>query len=297
MTWSPNAGTATGPGTIRVGISGWSYPSWRGDFYPRGLVHRSELAYAAERMGSVEVNGSFYSLQRPTSYRLWHDQTPDDFVIAVKGGRFITHLKRLRDVETPLANFFASGVLALGAKLGPVLWQLPERQVFDPVLVADFLTLLPRTLGEAAALARRHDAKLADDRALTRALRGTAGRRIRHALEFRHPSFCSEEAAALLRAHGVATVVADTAGRWPMAEAVTSDLVYVRLHGDTELYASGYGDAALDGWAERCRHWAASGHDVVAYFDNDARGHAPHDALRLIARLGADHVPVAVTVS
>lgn len=281
------------PGTIRVGISGWSYPSWRGDFYPRGLVQRAELSYAAARMGSVEVNGSFYSLQRPASYRLWRDQTPDGFVIAVKGGRFITHLKRLRDVEVPLANFFASGVLALGPKLGPVLWQLPERQQFDADLVGSFLALLPRTVGEAAALARRHDDKLADDRALTRAPRGLASRRLHHALEFRHDSFCSDEAVALLRAHDVATVVADTAGRWPMAEAVTSDLVYVRLHGDTELYASGYSDDALDDWADRCRRWARSA-DVVVYFDNDARGHAPHDAVRLIERLGDDHVPVAV---
>ena len=284
---------STARGTIRVGISGWSYPAWRGDFYPRGLVHRRELAYAAERMGSVEVNGSFYSLQRPSSYAQWRDQTPEGFVLAVKGGRFITHLKRLRDVETPLANFFASGVLALGPKLGPVLWQLPERVTFDPDLLAAFLDLLPRTVGEAAALARRHDAKVPDDRAVTRAPRGLAGRRIRHALEFRHPSFCTDEAVGVLRAHDVATVVADTAGRWPMAEAVTSDLVYVRLHGDTELYASGYDDAALDAWAARCRGWAEHA-DVVVYFDNDARGHAPHDAVRLIARLGDAHVPVTV---
>jgi uncharacterized protein YecE (DUF72 family) len=282
------------PGTIRVGISGWSYPSWRGDFYPRGLVHRDELRYAAERMGTVEVNGSFYSLQRPSSYRAWRDATPEGFLLAVKGGRFITHLKRLRGVETPLANFFASGVLALGPKLGPVLWQLPERQEFDADLVGSFLGLLPRTVGEAAALARRHDDKLAEDRALTRAPRGLADRRIRHALEFRHESFCTDEAADLLRAHAVATVVADTAGRWPMAETVTSDLVYVRLHGDTELYASGYGDAALDEWADRCRRWASVGADVVVYFDNDARGHAPHDAVRLVARLGSAHVPVTV---
>ncbi|NKR04636.1 DUF72 domain-containing protein, partial len=110
---------------IRVGISGWSYPGWRGDFYPPGLRQRDELAYAAERMSSIEVNGSFYSLQRPTSYAAWHDATPDDFVFAVKGGRFIPHMKRLRDVETPLANFLASGVRALRDKLGPVLWQLP----------------------------------------------------------------------------------------------------------------------------------------------------------------------------
>lgn len=274
-------------GAIRVGISGWTYPGWRGDFYPPGLPRRRELEYAAERLDTVEINGSFYSLQRPSSYAAWRDQTPDDFVFAVKGGRFITHLKRLRDVDVPLANFFASGVLALGPKLGPVLWQLPERLGFDAGLLGEFLGRLPRTVGEAAALARGHDAKVPDDRALTRAPRGQAGHRVRHALEFRSPTFCTDEAFALLREHDVAAVVADTAGRWPAVEEVTSDFAYVRLHGAEELYASGYDDAALDRWAERCRGWAEHG-DVFVYLDNDAKGHAPHDALRLAGRIGAD---------
>ncbi|WP_028637705.1 DUF72 domain-containing protein [Nocardioides sp. URHA0032] len=271
-------------GEVRVGISGWTYDGWRGDFYPRGLPRKRELAYAAERLDSVEINGSFYSLQRPTSYQTWREQTPDDFVFAVKGGRFITHMKRLRDVETPLANFFGSGVLALGAKLGPVLWQLPERLEYDAELLGAFFDLLPRTVGAAAALGREHDAKLKPDRALTTAPRGLAGHRIRHALEFRSASFCTEEAFALLREHDIGCVVADTAGRWPLAEAVTSDLVYVRLHGDQELYASGYSDAALDRWAEKCRSWSEQA-DVVVYFDNDAKGYAPHDAVRLRERL------------
>jgi uncharacterized protein YecE (DUF72 family) len=271
-------------GEIRVGISGWTYAGWRGDFSPKWLTQKHELAYAAERLDSIEINGSFYSLQRPTSYAAWRDQTPDDFVFAVKGGRFITHMKRLRDVEAPLANFFASGVLALGPKLGPVLWQLPERLTFDADVLAAFFAQLPRTVGQAAALARRHDDKLPDDRTMTRAPRGQADRRIRHALEFRHESFCSDEAFALLREHDVACVVADTAGRWPRAEQVTSDLVYVRLHGDQELYASGYGDAALDGWAQKCRDWSGRA-DVAVYFDNDAKGFAPHDAVRLKERV------------
>ena len=268
-------------GEIRIGISGWTYAGWRGDFYPRGLPHRAELSYAAERLGTIEVNGSFYSLQRPTSYARWAAETPDDFVLAVKGGRFITHLKRLRDVETPLANFWASGVLALGPKLGPLLWQLPERLEYDAALLEDFLSLLPRTTTEAAALASRHDDKLAEDRALTTT---DAERPVRHALEFRSPSFCRDEAFAQLAEHGVACVLADTAGRWPQADADTSDLRYVRLHGDTELYASGYSDESLDGWAQRCRDWSAD-HDVVVYFDNDAKGHAPWDALRLQERV------------
>lgn len=267
---------------VRVGISGWRYPAWRGDFYPRGLPQRRELEYAAARLTSVEINGSFYSLQRPSSYRSWREQVPDDFVFAVKGGRFITHMKRLRDVETPLANFFASGVLALGPKLGPVLWQTPERLAFDADVLAAFFALLPRTAGEAAELARGHDAKLAEDRALTETT--DPDHRIRHALEFRHESFCTDEAFALLREHDVAPVVADTAGRWPMPDVATSDLRYVRLHGDRELYTSGYGDDALDRWAEKCRAWSRD-QDVFVYFDNDAKGFAPHDAVRLIERV------------
>ena len=270
-------------GEIRIGISGWTYAGWRGDFYPRGLRQRDELAYAAQRLGSVEINGSFYSLQRPTSYARWASETPDDFVFAVKGGRYITHLKRLRDVGTPLANFLASGVLALGPKLGPVLWQLPERLEYDEQLLGDFLALLPRTTADAAALAARHDDKLAEDRALTTT---DADRPVRHVLEFRSASFCRDEVFAQLAEHGVGCVLADTAGRWPQADADTSDVRYVRLHGDTELYASGYSDGSLDDWAARCLEWSAD-HDVFVYFDNDAKGHAPWDAVRLQERITA----------
>ena len=268
---------------FRVGISGWRYAGWRGDFYPPGLPQRRELEYAAQRLTSIEVNGSFYSLQRPSSYAAWAAETPDDFVFAVKGGRFVTHLKRLVGVETPLANFFASGVLALGPKLGPILWQLPETLRFDPAVLDAFFALLPRSTGEAAALARRHDDKVKPDRVLTET---DADRPMRHALEFRSESFAQEAAYDLMRRHGVACVLADTAGRWPKVERVTSDLMYVRLHGDAELYASGYTDEALDEWARRCRRWAGEGLAVHVYFDNDAKGHAPYDAMRLLQRLG-----------
>ena len=269
-------------GRIRVGISGWTYPGWRGDFYPTGLAHRRELEYAASHLTSIEINGSFYSLQRPTSYVAWRDQTPDDFVFSVKGGRFITHLKKLRGVETALANFFASGLLALGPKLGPLLWQLPENLPWDPERMADFFALLPRTTAQAAELARQHDAKVPEDRALTAA---AEDRPLRHALEFRSATFCTPDATALLREHGIACVLADTAGRWPKVEEDTSDFRYVRLHGDRELYASGYTPAALDAWAARCRDWARD-EDVFVYFDNDAKGYAPHDAMALIDRVG-----------
>ena len=275
-------------GRFHVGTSGWRYPRWRGDFYPRGLPQRLELTYAAERMTSMELNGSFYSLQRPTSYAAWRAAVPPSVDFAVKGGRFITHLKQLRGVETPLANFFASGLLALGAQLGPVLWQLPERVTFDPDRLASFFDLLPRSTSAAAELARAHDDKLADDRALTTT---DLDRPIRHALEPRHPSFDTEQARALCAEHDVAVVVADSAGRWPTMRDATSDFRYVRLHGETELYASGYTEESLERWAARCTSWADQGHDVFVYFDNDAKGHAPHDAVRLLELLGAAPEP------
>jgi uncharacterized protein YecE (DUF72 family) len=268
--------------SYRVGISGWNYAGWRGDFYPRGLPQREELSYAAARLTSIEINGSFYSLQRPSSYARWREQTPDDFVFAVKGGRFITHMKRLVDVEGPLANFFASGVLGLGEKLGPLLWQLPERLEFDAERIEGFLAQLPRTTREAARLAKRHDAKLPADRALTKA---DGDRPVRHALEVRSRTFQAPEVVELLRRHDVACVVADTAGRWPRIEEHTTDFMYARLHGDAELYASGYDDRALDSWAAKCREWRESELDVFVYFDNDAKGYAPWDATRLLERL------------
>ncbi len=266
----------------RVGISGWRYAGWRGSFYPPGLAQRRELAYAGERFASIEINGSFYSLQRPSSYVKWRDETPDDFVFTVKGGRFITHLKKLAGVETALANFFASGMLGLGPKLGPLLWQLPPMLGYDAGRLSAFFNLLPRTTQQAAALAARHDAKVPTDRALVTAVDDLP---LRHALEVRHASFAAPAAVDLLRAHDIALVVADAAGKWPLLEAVTSDFMYVRLHGAEELYVSGYTDEALDRWAAKVGAWRDSGLDVYVYFDNDAKVHAPYDALSLMRRL------------
>jgi uncharacterized protein YecE (DUF72 family) len=275
-------------GRARVGISGWRYASWRGDFYPKGLVQRRELEYVGERMSSVELNGSFYSLQRPASYERWRDAVPDDFVFAVKGPRFITHMLRLRGTETAMANFFASGVLALGAKLGPVLWQLPERQELDVEVLDAFLASLPRSTGEALALARRHDERMVGRTWLD----DVTDAPLRHVLEPRARSFETAEAAELLRKHDVALAVADTAGRWPAFGEMTSDFMYVRLHGSRELYASGYTPDELDDWAERIRGWTSGAttpdgraRDVYAYFDNDIHGHAPHDAVALASRV------------
>jgi uncharacterized protein YecE (DUF72 family) len=271
-------------GDVRVGTSGWRYPSWRGDFYPVGLRQRDELAHLSRELNAVELNGSFYSLQRPSSYSGWAEQVPDDFLFAVKGGRFITHMRRLVDVDTALANFFASGVLALGPKLGPVLWQLPANLSFDEERLGAFFDLLPRTTDAAGALAANHDHKVPEARALTKP---TVSMPIRHALEPRHESFHSAPARALLQRHGIAMVISDSAGTWPQFDVVTSDLVYVRLHGDTELYRSGYSQAALESWADRIRQWQRTGLDVHVYFDNDARGHAPRDARTLLGLLRA----------
>lgn len=265
-----------------IGISGWTYAGWRGDFYPAGLPHARELQYASRCVNSIEINGSFYSLQLPASYVAWRAATPADFVFAVKGARFITHMKKLVDAETPLANFFASGVLALGDKLGPCLWQLPPMLGFDADRLARFFDLLPRTTTEAAALAERHDARLRDRSWTTT----DAERPVRHALEVRHRSFECAQFVDLLRAHDVALVTADTAGKWPLLLDQTSTFAYVRLHGDEELYVSGYSDAALDTWAERVRAWGASGRDVFVYFDNDVKVRAPYDAMALARRLG-----------
>jgi uncharacterized protein YecE (DUF72 family) len=265
----------------RVGISGWTYPPWRGDFYPPGLPHRLELPYAAERLTSIEINGSFYALQRPSSYRSWREQVGPDFVFSVKAGRFITHMKRLRDVEVPVANFFGSGVLALGEKLGPILWQLPPTLAFDASVVGRFLHGLPRSTAEAGYLARAHD-----DRMTGRLWTGSLpDRPLRHAIEVRHNSFASAEAIELFRQAHVAVVVADTAGRWPALTEVTADFVYVRLHGAEELYTSGYDEPALLDWAAKIRAWTDRGLDVYVYFDNDVKVRAPYDAISLLQLL------------
>jgi len=264
----------------RIGISGWTYAPWRKVFYPPGLRQADELAFASREFPPLEINGSFYSLMRPESYRAWHDRVPDDFVFAVKGGRFITHMLRLRNVKTALANFFASGLLCLGHKLGPVLWQLPPSLRFEPDVLRRFCDLLPRTTAAVERLARQHDARL-DGRSVVDATTGNLP--VRHTLEVRHPSFADPRYVELLREYGVASCVADSAGLYPMIEDLTADFAYARLHGKKRLYVSGYSPKDLAPWAERVRRWRQSG-DVFVYFDNDVKVRAPYDA-RNLARL------------
>ncbi len=277
---------------VRIGISGWTYAPWRGVFYPAKLAHRRELEFASRQLNSIEVNGTFYALQRPHSFHAWREQTPSDFVFSVKGGRFITHMKKLRDVDTALANFVGSGVLALEDKLGPLLWQLPPNLGFDEHRLENFFARLPRSTAEAAYLARRHD-----DRIDARAWTATASDRpMRHCLEVRHDSFTSGGASVpalldVLRRWQVGLVVADTAGKWPQLFDVTADFVYVRLHGADELYVSGYTPEALDIWAQRVRGWTALDLDVYVYFDNDVKVRAPFDAMALAQRLHTSTTP------
>jgi uncharacterized protein YecE (DUF72 family) len=283
----------------RIGISGWTYGPWRGKFYPEGLPQNRELAYASRKLNSIEINGSFYSLQRPSSYQKWYDETPDDFVFSVKGGRFITHMKKLRDVDDATANFFASGILALKEKLGPILWQFPPNLGFDLERFEKFFQLLPRDMKQAARLAKKHTDKL-KGRAFTRA---EDDRPLRYAIEIRHASFMTEQFIDLLRRHNFALVFADTAGNFPYSEDVTADFIYARLHGAEKIYWSSYSDSLLDWWEKRIRVWTRGGtprdgkcvspkkpqrmkRDVYVYFDNDVKVAAPFDAMRLAERLG-----------
>jgi len=286
-------------GTIRVGISGWTYGGWRGTFYPPGLRHSNELSYSAREVDTIEINGTHYSLQRPDCFVRWRDKTPEGFVFAIKGSKFITHRKQLRDIETPLANFFASGVLRLEEKLGPFLWQFSPRLRLDRERLERFCALLPGDTEAAAALAEKHDHRLRG-RAWTRTEHKRA---LRHAIEIRHKSFLDPSFIALLREQAVALVFADSVS-WPYAEDITADFVYLRLHGSEELYASGYSDEALDHWAARIKQWArglepkdarliapdmkperCGARNVFVYFDNDAKVRAPVDARSLRARL------------
>lgn len=274
-----------------VGTSGWLYPSWRGDFYPKGLAHRRELEYLARQLPTVEINGTFYSLTRPAACDAWRAAVPDDFVFAIKGSRYITHMLKLRRFETPLANFFSSGLLRLGATLGPILWQMPPQLPYDDERVRAFFEAVPRDVADAERWARRHDQRTTG----RAALRSAEPRRgpLRHAVEVRHASWLADAALARLRELDVALVAADTAGKHPLSFERTADFAYIRLHGSTSLYASRYADDEIAAWANRIAAWTAAGDDVYVYFDNDARGHAPHDARRLKAALDARGRPRA----
>jgi uncharacterized protein YecE (DUF72 family) len=283
-------------GNVRVGISGWTYAPWRGVFYPKEVKREQELAYAASRFRTIEINGTFYGMQRPDAFGSWAEQVPADFVFAVKAPRYLTHILRLRDPLVPLANFLASGLLRLGVHLGPILWQFPPNFRFDPDRIAPFLKMLPHDTGHAAILGRQHDNRLRAPAWLDVDIR----RQMRHAFEIRHESFRCQEFIDLLRAHDVALVCADSVA-WPRLMDITSDYVYCRLHGSQELYTSGYDNDALDVWARRINAWAGGEEpkdaervggkarprkrDVFMFFDNDQKVRAPANAMELIRRV------------
>jgi uncharacterized protein YecE (DUF72 family) len=292
-------------GDIRIGVSGWRYTPWRGNFYPRKLAQSRELEYAARIFSSIELNGSFYSLQRPSSYALWAEQTPPGFVFAVKGSRYITHMLKLRNIEAALANFLASGLFELGDKLGPILWQFPPMMQFHAGVFEDFFGLLPRTTEEAMWIAHAHDERLKGRHSLA----PLDNLPLRHAVEVRHRSFVDPAFIRLLRRYGVAWVVADTPRPWPLFEDVTADFIYMRLHGATELYNSRYSSEELDRWADCIRAWstgrqpadarlisgepppARPSRDVYCYFDNTDKLHAPGNAAELMFKLGLRDSP------
>jgi uncharacterized protein YecE (DUF72 family) len=292
-------------GTVRIGISGWRYAAWRGKFYPPKLAQRRELEFASHTFSTIEINGTFYSLQRPDSFAQWFAETPDNFLFAVKGSRFITHMKKLRNVDEALSNYFAQGILRLGSKLGPILWQFPPNFAYDHDRFQSFFELLPRTSAQAAALSEAHSPRIRG-RSWTET---DNDRPLRHCIEIRHESFNDPAFIDLLRKHDIGLVVADTVD-WPLLLDVTSNFVYCRLHGSEELYASGYDSDSLDGWADKCAAWAEGRHaseqlpkktgtyasnklakkkrrDVFVYFDNDAKVRAPVDAQELEKRVDA----------
>lgn len=303
---------------IRIGTSGWTYSTWRGRFYPAGLPRAQELTYLSERLDALELNGTFYRLQRPATYASWGERVTGGFTFAVKGWKQVTHVRRLRDAQPDVAAFLASGVLDLGSHLGTILWQLPPSLTFDPDVLEEFLGSLPRTVQEARAVAAsavvspeadQHDP---DDDAVQPALLDlpTVKRLpepgvaipLRYALEPRNASFADPRAREILRRHGVAMVVSDTAGRHPMFDDVTTDFVYVRLHGSPRLYFSAYSEEVLAAWAGRIRTWRGDGLGVDVFFDNTGAGHAPANALALARMVdvaaeargdpGSTHTPV-----
>lgn len=241
-------------GRAFIGTSGWSYDGWKNSFF-EGVPRRRWLEHCTEHFTGLEANGTFYRLQSESTFEQWIERTPDDFVFTAKGHRFVTHNKKLKDADDTIVTS-RDNMRPLQKKLAVVVWQLPTQ----------FSLNLERIESFARVLSRRWTA-------------------VRHAIEFRHTSWFADEVAAVLAAHDLAVCQSDAAD-WPMWEAVTTDLVYVRLHGHTRTYASSYSGGSLDEWARKAKGWMREGRDVHVYFDNDAEGAAPYDAMKLIERIG-----------
>lgn len=265
-----------------IGISGWSYEPWRGTFYPEDLPHKNELHFASRALNSIEINGTFYALQKPKSFRRWYEEVPDDFIFSIKAHRYITHIKLLKNAEEGVANFFRSGILELKEKLGPILWQLPPRMKFDAEKIEQFLKFLPQDFESAVKLAKskkyRHWRKGQDI-----SVKIDKNRPLHHAMEVRNDSFKDKKFISLLKKYNVALVVADAEGTWPYFEEQTSDFMYCRLHGKDQLYISSYDKKAITKWAKKLSLWRKK-RDVFVYFDNTDKAKAPENA-RTLSRL------------
>ena len=246
------------PGRVRIGCSGWQYKDWRGRFYPRPLPTAQWLPHYARTFDTVEVNNTFYRLPEATTFAAWSAATPGDFRIAVKASRFLTHLKRLRDPEAPLA-LLLERAKPLGRKLGPLLYQLPPTQQYDPERLGQFLTALPARLEAPVRV------------------------RLRHAIEFRHPSWYRDEVYEALEGAGVALCLHDKAGS-TIDREIAGKFLYVRFHGTTGHYHGSYPRTHLEAWAERLRAHAAAGRDAYVYFNNDVGAAAVRNA-RLLRTL------------
>jgi uncharacterized protein YecE (DUF72 family) len=244
-------------GTIRIGIGGWVFPPWRGTFYPKGLKQAEELNYASRHVTAIEINGTFYRTQAPTSFRKWRDETPDDFVFSMKAPRYLTHRGELASAEPFMEKFLTSGFTELGAKLGPILWQFAPFLQFNPDDFAAFLALLPPEID---------------------------GHRLRHVVEVRHASFRTAMFIDLAHKHNVAVAMVDDE-KHPAFDELTADFAYLRLRRCQEDEATGYPPDALDTWKKKLQDWAAEGRDSFLYFINGAKVRAPHAAQALIERL------------
>jgi len=258
---------------IRVGIGGWTFEPWRGVFYPKGLKHAGELAFASRELSTIEINGTFYRTQKPDTFRKWHDETPDDFVFAVKAPAYATNRGVLAEAGASVERFFASGIFELKAKLGPILWQFMPTKKFDAGDFEAFLALLPRQGG---------------------------GRKIRHAVEVRHESFKTTAFTALAKKYGTAIVFVDSA-KYPAIADVTADFVYARLQRAAADVPTGYTPAALKAWLAHAQVWEKGGvpaafaligkepakqpRDVFVYMINGAKERAPAAAKALLALL------------
>lgn len=265
-----------------IGISGWSFPGWRKVFYPEDLVQKKELYYASRKVNSIEINGTFYALQRPKSFESWYEQTPKSFLFSIKAPQFMTHVLRLKEIEEPLANFLASGLLCLKEKLGPILWQFPPFVTLKDDRFEKFIKMLPRDTKAFSKMAKQHGEKV-EGRAYTKT---TGSWPIRYAFEFRHKSFLNKDFTDFLKAHNVAFVCAHAGGKdIPYLEEPTADFVYIRLHGEGKEYKKGYPLPELKKWERKLTQWNQKGLDTYIYFNNDAKAFAPAGAMKLIQLL------------